>query len=454
MTTVVRRTQERASPFAPPVDPGAPVMVAEPRRLESRRQLRGGRVEERLALVGAVAAALALACLICLVLLPWGDPLAFVVVAYLSFLGVYALLVSFDGPATQVKDRLASVLAHSLGGLLLLSLVVVVVFTFYRGFPALRHLNFYLQDLSEAGPLQALTEGGVLHAMAGTAIMIAIAIVITVPVSVVTAVYLAESRGPFARLVRTVIEAMTALPSVIAGLFIYATIISLQQAFGRGQLSGLAAAVALSVMMTPIVVRAADVVLRLVPGNLKEAALALGAPRWRVAWHVVMPTSRSGLTTAIILGTARGIGETSPVLLVAGYTTSFNLDPTSGPMTSLPLTAFILTRSPEPREVARGFGAAAILMVIVFVLFALARIVGGRGPGVLSNRQRRRAVSASRQDLARYDARQRREAVAAYAEPSPGAGPDTPTDPVPDAPLPARRAARRRPTPPSGRHTS
>ena len=142
---------------------------------------------------------------------------------------------------------------------------------------------------------------------------------------------------------------------------------------GVGQKSGFAASLALSVMMLPIMIRAADVVLRLVPGNLKEAAAALGAPRWRVVWHVVLPTSRSGIMTAIILGTARGIGETSPVLLTAGYTTGFNLNPFSGPMVSLPLLTFSLTKSPEPGFIARGFGAATVLMLLVLCLFLLAR---------------------------------------------------------------------------------
>ena len=101
-------------------------------------------------------------------------------------------------------------------------------------------------------------------------------------------------------------------------------------------------------MMLPIIIRSADVVLRLVPGNLREASAALGAPQWRTVWHVVLPTARSGLTTAVILGVARGIGETSPVLLTAGFTATMNINPLNGPMVSLPLAAFELVRSPQP----------------------------------------------------------------------------------------------------------
>lgn len=384
---------------------------------EQRRTLRGVQQEDVLALIGAGMASLTLTYLAYFILLPWTGLLGFVLVAFAAFLVLYGLLVSFSAPAIHVRDKIAAVFAHSLAFAMLLALVVVVLFTFKRGSSALVHLSFFTSDLASTGPLQPLSDGGVLHAMAGTLIMITIALLVTVPLGLVCAVYLSENRNRFARFVRTIVEAMTALPSVIAGLFIYALIITLQEATGFGEKSGLAASMALAVMMLPIVIRAADVVLRLVPGTLKEAAAALGAPRWRVVWHVVMPTSRSGLMTAVILGTARGIGETSPVLLTAGYATSLNLDPTSGPMVSLPLATFILTRSPEPTQIARGFGAAAVLMMIVLFLFVLARILGGRGAGELSPRARRRAAARSREDIARFDA---------YAVPATSTGPRVP----------------------------
>jgi phosphate transport system permease protein len=226
-----------------------------------------------------------------------------------------------------------------------------------------------------------------------------LALVITVPLGVACAVYLNESRGRGAMLVRTVVTAMTALPSILAGLFIFATWI-LILGFER---SGLAAAIAMSIMMLPIIIRSADVVLRLVPGNLREASSALGAPQWRTVWHVVLPTARSGLTTAVILGVARGVGETAPVLLTAGYTSTMNLNPTKNPMVSLPLAAYELVKSPQPSLVARGFGAAAVLMILVLVLFTIARIVGGRPAGRLSKRQARRAMARSAHDRRRID---------------------------------------------------
>jgi phosphate transport system permease protein len=300
-----------------------------------------------------------------------------------------------------VRDRIAAVVIHSLALLLLVTLVFVIGFALWRGRDALAHANLFTRDLSDAGPRDPLTAGGILHAIAGTLEQITIALVITVPLGLTCAVFLTETRGAFTRFVRTIAEAMTALPSIVAGLFIYATIV-LILGFEK---SGFAAALALSVMMLPIVIRAADVVIRLVPRSLKEASYALGAGQWRTVWHVVLPTTRSGLATAVILGTARGIGETSPVLITAGYTAALNTNPFSGPQVSLPLAAFQLVKSPSPAMIARGFGAAATLLAMVLVLFAVARIIGGRGPGSTTARQQRRRARASARDATRYEAR-------------------------------------------------
>ncbi|MGW7419659.1 phosphate ABC transporter permease PstA [Streptomyces sp. NPDC054813] len=351
-----------------------------------------------LSLFGAAASGLCTAVLLFGELAPFSGALGFFVTAYLSFVGIYAVLTGLEEDGQAVRDRVMTVVLWTSGGLMFLALAMVVGFTAWRGREALPHGNFFTQDMQAAGPLDPLTHGGIAHAMLGTLIMITIALAITVPLGLACAVYLNQIRGRFSRFVRTIVEAMTALPSIVAGLMVYAVWI-----LGLGmQKSGLAAGFAISVMMLPIVIRAADVVLRLVPGNLTEASEALGAPRWRTVWHVVLPTARSGLATAVILGTARGIGETSPVLLTAGFTAALNADPTSGPMVSLPLAVFNFVKSPEPTMIARGFGSAAVLMALVLVLFAIARVIGGRGPGHQNKRQARRAARASRRDATRF----------------------------------------------------
>ncbi|MET9729547.1 phosphate ABC transporter permease PstA [Streptomyces sp. NPDC006458] len=371
---------------------------------EARRSTSTVHGSDLLALAGAAAGSLALTALLFVWVAPFDSALGFVVVAYLSFLGLYATLVSFDEDGPAVRDKVAAVVWQSLALLLLSALVMVVAFTLWRGRSALVHLNFFTEDMSSTGPLEPLTRGGMVHAIVGTLEQITISLLVTVPLGLACAVFLNEVPGRYARFVRTIVEAMTALPSIVAGLFIYATVILM---LGIDK-SGFAASLALSVMMLPIIIRAADVVLRLVPGSLREASYALGASRWRTVWTVVLPTARSGLTTAVILGTARGIGETSPVLLTSGVNAGLNADPLNGPQISLPLATFDLVRSPQPTYIVRGFGTAALLMALVLLLFVLARVVGGRGPGELTCGQRHRRVLASRRDVERMSARARR----------------------------------------------
>jgi phosphate transport system permease protein len=366
-----------------------------------KRRISGMRTEDYFNAFGSAAAAIATTVLLFGWIAPLQGAVGFVVVSYLIFLLYFMILISFSGNREEIKDRIVTVFLYSAGVILLSSLLFVVIFTLLRATAALPHLNFYTETMVFAGPLDPLTKGGIVHAIWGTLIQISIALAVTIPLGMTTAVFLNEVGGKFARFVRTISDAMTALPSIVAGLFVFSAFIST----GIGQRSGVAAALAITVMMLPIVIRASDVVLRLVPGNLREASYALGTSRWKTVWHVVLPTSRSGLVTAVILGTARGLGETSPVLLTSGMTNVLNLDPTQRPMISLPLQVFAFIKSPEPNMVARGFGTAAVLLTLVLVLFSLARWIGGNGPGVLSKGQRKRLAMQSRQDEIRMTLR-------------------------------------------------
>lgn len=401
MTLVRPRPQETGTQHRCSADGlglGDPPGATLPGDEEVRRQLRGASRNDRLSLWGAAASGLCVAWLLFGRLAPFSGILGFGLVAFGVFLATYALLISLadDGPA--VRDKLATVLVTAAAVVAFGALAYVIAFTLWRGRTALVHRNFFTQDMSKAGPLSPLTVGGVQHALIGTLWQIGMALVITVPLGLAAAVYLSEVRGRLAGLVRTMVDAMTALPSIIAGLFIYATwILTLHH-----RPSALAAALALSLMMLPFITRAADVVIRLVPGNLREASAALGAPQWRTVWHVVLPTARSGLVTSVILGAARGIGETAPVLLTAGFTTFRNTNPVRGPMVSLPLAAFEFVQSPQKAFIARGFATSAFLMLVVLTLFAAARVLGGRAPGQVSRRQARRLARRSAHDAARF----------------------------------------------------
>lgn len=342
-----------------------------------RRRIAGTTPADRLASTACIVSALALAWLVCFRLLPWGTPLAFALTSFVCYLVVVTAVTHILTPGPAVADRLATSVITGGAIVVGIALVSTVVFTFVRGFPALIHPNMWFDDMAGVGPRDPLSMGGVAHAIVGSIIEISIAVVITVPLALGTAVYMVEVGGRFARVVRTVVEAMTALPSIIAGLFIY-TVLILVLGFPR---SGFAAALALSVMMLPIIARAADVVLRVVSSGLREAGLALGASRWRTVWHVVLPTARPGLATALILGVSRAVGETSPVLLTSGAASFFVFNPFDGVMNSLPLFVFSTVRTGEELYVQRGFAGASILLILVLILFIVTRLLARQRRG-------------------------------------------------------------------------
>jgi phosphate transport system permease protein len=333
---------------------------------------------------GARFAALGLAWVIVERLLPIQGLGWLVVVAALCNLMLLAVgTLVIDSPIATA-DRVAQWLFSTGAMVVFLALGSTLAFVFKRGWPALHHWNFFTQTMHTTLPDAPYNQGGVLNSVVGTLIELGIAVAITLPLGVGTAVYLNEVGGRFARMIRTVVEAMTALPSIVAGLFIYSFwILALHQ-----PRSGLAGALAIGVMMLPIVARASDVVLRVVPGNLREASFALGASRWRTIWHVVLPTARPGLATALILAVARGVGETSPVLIASGYATFMVANPTHGVMSSLPLSVYNSVIAPEPQAVVRGYATAAVLLILVLTLFVIARLLA-RPPSAKPSLRRR-----------------------------------------------------------------
>jgi phosphate transport system permease protein len=407
MTRVAALEETRTMSPVDAARPGTtmPAPVGPPGR---RRRLHGATAVEVFDVLGAGVAAIATATLLFGKLTAMHGGIGWFFVAVIAFVGFYALLASLHSTGEEVKDKVVTVLMRLAGGILFAALVFIVGYTLFRGFSALHHLNFFTQTMWVAGPQDPLSKGGILHAIAGTLIQITIALAITIPLGLTTAVFLNEVGGRFARFVRTISDAMTALPSVVAGLFILAAVVQLV----FHERTGFAAALAITVMMLPIVIRSADVVLRLVPANLREASYALGTSRWRTVWHVVLPTARSGLATAVILGTARGLGETSPVLLTSGVSNVLNLNPFKGPMISLPLAVYNFVGSPMPNQVIRGFGTAATLLIVVLILFGVARRLGGRGPGHMNPRQQRTTQATSTRTAIR---------IAAYHRPPAGA---------------------------------
>jgi phosphate transport system permease protein len=290
--------------------------------------------------------------------------------AVLGTLALYVLSRVVEGRRTAT-DRLVTCVVVGAFGLAMVPLVSLVYEVVSRG---IRRLDGEFFGYSLVGIVGE--GGGAYHAIFGTLIITALTALISVPVGLLTAIYLVEyGTGRLKRAITFLVDVMTGIPSIVAGLFAYALFAIF---FGPGVRLGIAGAVALSVLMIPVVVRSAEEVLKLVPNELREAAYALGVPKWRTIVKVVIPTAVAGLGTGITLAIARVVGETAPLLVTVGITNATNLDPFDGRMATLPVFAFYqLTQPGVPPEFAidRAWTAALILIMMVMALNVVARLI-------------------------------------------------------------------------------
>ena len=232
--------------------------------------------------------------------------------------------------------------------------------------------TFLSQNNVYISPTTSLEYGGVGHSIVGTLLIVGLTTLVTVPFGIAIAVYLTETRGKARGAIRILIQAMSGLPSVVAGLFVYSALI----ASGITQYAGWAGSLALLPLMLPTVARIAEEALRLVPADYRNGALALGAPAYRAFLQVTLPAAKTGIVTAVLLGIARIIGETAPLLLTtfAANNTSFNLF--SGSMSSLPTYLYQYISNGNDTSTQRAWGAALVVLILVGVLFTTARILG------------------------------------------------------------------------------
>jgi phosphate transport system permease protein len=333
-------------------------------------------------MAGSAVSALALTWLIFARLTDGVGWLGFLLVAYVTFLVLFGLVTADRMGPLVAKDRLATVAITSGALLLLAPLLWLVVYVVLKGAANLRP-HFFTRDMRGITPTMPATAGGGAHAIVGSLEQVALALIISVPLALSTAIFLNETRSRLRRPVRIVVDAMSGMPSVVAGLFIYAVFIIPYG--GDSELlgfNGFMASLALSMIMLPTITRTVEVVLRLVPDGLREASLAMGASRARTVWSVVLPTARSGVTTAVVLGIARAVGETAPLLFTAFGYRLMNSNPFGNPQESLPLFVYRQIQQPQDGLRNRGYTGALVLMMVVLALFALARWIGReRKPG-------------------------------------------------------------------------
>lgn len=242
-----------------------------------------------------------------------------------------------------------------------------------RGYKGLS-FGLFTNDMSAASVNDPLGSGGLLHAIVGTMVMVLLALVIAMPIGILTAIYLTEIKGKFAAPIKFLVQAMSGVPSIVAGLFILSALVYPI----TGELSGLAGSLALMILMIPTIARTSEEVLLLIPNDLREAGVALGGTQWRTVALVVVPAAKSGLVTALILGIARVAGETAPLVLLTGGGESVSFNAFSGPMGSLPIYIWKCFGQGTEESIARAWSGIFVLLMIVLALFTIARFLSER----------------------------------------------------------------------------
>jgi phosphate transport system permease protein len=300
----------------------------------------------------------------------------FLICWYACFLAVFWVVTNQVVDRSAATDRVATTVVASCAAIVIGALAYIVIWVVFKG---VAHFTFgfltrTMKDYQPALGTKVFGQVGVGQAIVGTLEEVGLGAVMAVPLAFLTAIFLNEVGGWGTRFVRTIVTAMSGVPSVVAGVFIFAIFI---QSHVLGY-SGFAAALALFVLMLPSITRTTEEVLRVVPGGLREASLALGASEWRTVRQVVLPTARSGLITAVILGVAIAAGETAPLLFTAFGANAMNANPFSGPQGALPLVLYENISQAQTVVVQLAFTAAFVLLMLVLVLFVLARLLGRR----------------------------------------------------------------------------
>jgi phosphate transport system permease protein len=364
------------TPGAPPPSPPTPRRIpgsSSPRPVRPRDL----RAEDILVALGCAASAVAVVWLLFDQFTQLSGVFGFIFCSVVLFLVIYWAVVFQMHGRLVANDRLLSAAVAIGTAILAIPLVLMVVFVVSKGWHLLG-LHTFTKDLRGVGPLSPAGSGGLSMAIVGTLEQVGLAIIWGVPAGIITAIFLNEVKGRFSSAVRTVVTAMSGLPSIMAGVFIYTIWVIVLKPLDKTffNFSGLAGSFAIAIMLVPIITRTTEEVLRVVPGGLREASYALGAPEWRTVWSVVLPTARTGIITAVVLGIARAVGETGPLLFTIFGNNFLNTNPFHGPQSSLTLFLFQNVTSSRASQVALAYNAAFVLLVIVLFLFMVTRILG------------------------------------------------------------------------------
>ena len=271
------------------------------------------------------------------------------------------------------KDALVSSVVSIGAVATLIPIISILATVVSKGVKGL-HWSLFTTDMSLATPTDPIAVGGLLHAITGTLTLVALSLVISVPIGILTALYMTEIKGRLIGPIRFLVQAMSGVPSIVAGLFILSSVLyPITKAY-----SGFMGVLALSILMIPTIARTSEEVLNLIPNDLREAGVALGGTQWRTVAMIVLPAAKSGLITAMILGVARIAGETAPLLLLTGGGDRVNPNPFDGPMGSLPYYIWKSFNAGSPEALTRAWAGLVVLVLLVLILFTAARMLGGK----------------------------------------------------------------------------
>jgi phosphate transport system permease protein len=279
----------------------------------------------------------------------------------------------FQLGSAAAKDAIVNSLV-AFGAIVTVIPIASILFTVVqKGLPGIS-LNLFISDMSMATPTDPLSNGGLLHAITGTLALVTLALIMSVPIGILTALYLTEIKGRFTSPIRFLVQAMSGVPSIVAGLFILSAILyPITKSF-----SGFMGALALTILMIPTIARTSEEVLNLIPNDLREAGVALGGTQWRTVAMIVLPAAKSGLITAVILGVARIAGETAPLLLLTGGGDKVNPNAFNGPLGSLPYYIWKSFNAGSPEAITRAWAGLLVLVGLVLILFTAARYLGSK----------------------------------------------------------------------------
>lgn len=299
----------------------------------------------------------------------WIGALLLAVLVWIVAIYVASRVV--EGPR-KAADRLVTVTVWGAFALALAPLISLLITVVGKGLPRMDAAFFTNSMRNVVGQ-----GGGALHAIIGTLEITGFAALISVPIGLMTAIYVVEygSGKKITRAITFFVDVMTGIPSIVAGLFAYSLFLMI---LGPGSQNGLAGSIALSLLMIPVVVRSSEEMLHLVSGELREASWALGVPRWRTIVKVVLPTALPGITTGVMLAISRVVGETAPLLIVAGFTQSMNYNLFDGPMMTLPVfvyNSFMSQGADAQAYIDRAWAGALTLILIVVILNLVARMI-------------------------------------------------------------------------------